>query len=383
MSTTRPNTKKRVFLSAAEVSGDSHCANLINCLREKGCDIEFVGVGGEQMAAAGCELLEDTVSRAAMIYNAFGHVWYYLKLLRRIKACLKENAVDLVVVCDSPAFNFHVAKSAKKAGIKTLFYVAPQLWAWAPWRIRKLRKYCDSLACILPFEQKWFSTRGIKAAFVGNPLLDNVTCDELTRRGRDYGDFDADQAKIALLPGSRKAEIDSLWIPMQRIALRLKQVYPNIKFKAVAANDHCQKLLQAKQISDFACEYATDGVSEAAEWADFAIVASGSVTLQVAAAGCPMVIMYQSSRLLWHLLGRWLVNSGYLSLINILADKELVPEFMPYFRSTDPIVDKCCELLDDRARLAQTSRELVKLVGPLAAKKAGRETAQIVMEMLD
>ena len=127
------------------------------------------------MADAGCNLLESITSRAAMIYNAFGQISFFYKLIKRVTRYLQSNNVDLVIVCDSPAFNFHIAKAAKKANIKTLFYVAPQLWSWAGWRIRKLQKYCDKLCCILPFEQNWFSQRGVDTTFVGNPILDELT----------------------------------------------------------------------------------------------------------------------------------------------------------------------------------------------------------------
>ncbi|MHC4147370.1 MAG: glycosyltransferase family protein, partial [Planctomycetota bacterium] len=154
-----PNEKDRfrVFISAAEPSGDSHCAGLMTALQSSGYDIDFVGVGGPKMADAGCELLENTAGKAAMTYKAFSHIARFYKLIKRIRRYLTDNKVDLVIVCDSPAFNFHVAKAAKKTGIKTLFYVAPQLWAWGGWRIGKLRERCDKLCCILPFEQDWFN----------------------------------------------------------------------------------------------------------------------------------------------------------------------------------------------------------------------------------
>ncbi len=375
------NDKKRVFLSAAEVSGDNHCANLITALKQSGCDIDFVGIGGDRMASAGCELLENTVVRAVMIYKTFRHIGYYLRLIRRISNYFKSNRVDLVVVCDSPSLNFHVARSAKKTGIKTLFYVAPQLWAWAGWRMRKLRKYCDKLACILPFEQEWFSRRGVPAVFVGNPLLDNLDAVSAAK-AKDYGDFDPSRAKIAILPGSRQAEVEGLWKPMQRIAVRLKEKFADIEFTAAAVDEQAKAALQSEEVEGFECEYVVGSVRQVVGGADFALVASGSVTLQVAAAGSPMVIMYQSSRVLWYLIGWWLVRSRYLSLVNILAGKELVPEFMPYFGSIEPIVGRCAELLNDRAKLAKTSAELIELVEPLAVKRASDQVAQMVAEML-
>lgn len=375
------NKKYRIFISTAEPSADSHCAGLITALQQSSYDIDFVGVGGPKMASAGCKLLETTIGKAAMMYKAFSHIAHFYKLARRITRYLKSNKVDLVVVCDSPAFNFHVAKAAKKAGIKTLFYVAPQLWAWAGWRIGKLRKYCDKLACILPFEQNWFRKRGIDAIFVGNPLFDEFDMD-LAHYRRKYADFEPKNAKIAIMPGSRAAEIDSLWHPMQQIAARLKQKYPAATFVTVAVDAEREKILKAAQISDLECEYTIGSVSETACSADFAIVASGSATLQVAAVGCPMVIMYQSSRILWHLVGWWLVRTKYLSLVNILSDRELVPEFMPYFGSIEPIVENIKQLLGDSERLAQISRELIELAEPLAEKKTCEQVAEMAVKML-
>ncbi len=374
--------KYRIFLSAAEPSADAHCAGLITALKKSSYNIEFIGVGGFKMAEAGCELLEVTAGKAAMIYNAFRHIIRYMKLIRRIKHFLKNSKIDLVIVCDSPAFNFHVAKAAKKAGIKTVFYVAPQLWAWAGWRIKKLQKYCDKLCCILPFEEDWFSQKGIDVSFVGNPLLDELGPD-LSRNKKSYSNFEPGRAHIALMPGSRAAEIDSLWLPMQRIAMKIKQKYAGVRFTTVAVDTEKEKILKDKQIAGFSCEYKISAVSNVARSVDFTIVASGSATLQVAAAGCPMVIMYQSSKVLWHLVGRWLVKTKHLSLVNILADKKLVPEFMPYFASTEPIAEVIENLLADKSKLFRVSRELVELTEPLAANNAGEQVKEIVIKMLE
>jgi len=371
----------RIFLSAAEPSGDVHCAGLIKALRQTGENIDFVGAGGPKMASAGCEVLHNTVEKAAMIYNAFSHVGYYIRLIKQIKGYFQRNKVDLVIVCDSPAFNFHIAKAAKKAGIPTLFYVAPQLWAWAPWRLGKLRRCCDKLCCVLPFEQQWFTERGIDSVFVGNPLLDNVGPD-LSPYRRQYRDFRPETARVALLPGSRQAETKSLWPAMQRIALRLKAVYPGLAFVTVAVDEGRKNLLRDSQIDGFGCDYAIASVTNTARMADLALVASGSATLEVAAAGCPMVVMFQSNKVLWHLLGRWLIRIKHLCLVNILAEKELVPEFMPYFTSIGPIVDAAKELLADNLRLSQISDALINLTEPLARGSSAERTAEIARQML-
>jgi len=329
---------------------------------------------------SGCELLESTVGKAAMIYKAFTQVAHYYKLVKRIERFMAGTKIDLVIVCDSPSFNFHVAKAGKKAGARTLFFVAPQLWAWGGWRIRKLRKRCDKLCCLLPFEQDWFGSRGVDAVFVGNPLMDELTIDPAHHER--YRSFEPEKAKFAIMPGSRPAEIGSLWKPMQQIALRIREKYAEATFVTVAVDARRRQLLQDSQIPGFECEYSVDSVNKTAGAVDFSIVTSGSATLEVAAAGCPMVIMYQSNRTLWHLFGRWLIKTKYLSLVNILAGKELVPEFMPYFTSIDPILASIEGLLQERDELGKLSRKLTDLTTPLAEKKACAETAKIALREL-
>jgi lipid-A-disaccharide synthase len=375
---------KRIFISACEASADLHCGHLMSAIKEKAAktstNVEFSGFGGEKMAVAGCELLENTVKKAAMIYNVLGQIGYYRRLIKQAGQYLKDNKIDLVIVCDSPAFNFHIAKAAKKVGIKTLFYVAPQLWAWAPWRIFKLRRCCDKLACILPFEKEWFSARKMDVTFVGNPLFDEIDID--TTSGKDYAEFDSRNATVALLPGSRQAELDTLWPAMQEIAIRLTKRWPQIKFVTCAVDDEKREQLKQRQIEGFTSDYVSDAVSDTCKNSDIALVASGSATLQVAAVGCPMVVMYQSSPIMWHLIGRWLIRCHHLSLVNILAAKPLVPEFMPYFKSIDPIHQACNALLSNKTKLIDTSNDLVNLTAPMAEGKASEKTADIAMEML-
>jgi lipid-A-disaccharide synthase len=349
---------KRVFVSVNDPSADVHCAGLIAALKKAGVEAEFVGIGGPKMAAAGCEVIESTVGRAVMTYTAIAHVGHFYRLVRRVRRYLQEHPVDLMIVCDSPSFNFHVAKAAKQAGVKTLFYVAPQLWAWGGWRIRKLRRLCDKLCCLLPFEEAWFGERGVDASFVGN------------------------RARSALMPGSRLAEIASLWKPMQEIAVRLKQKYRDASFVVVAASDERRQLLEQTQIPGFVCEYSVDTVRRTAAQVDFSIVASGSATLEVGSCGCPMVILYQTNRFLWHLIGRWLVYAKFFTLVNLLADREVVPEFMPYFTSIEPILQRVDATLQDRTELTRISNELIDVVEPLTRRKASEETARIVVEML-
>lgn len=378
-----PTSKRRIFLSACEPSAEIHCANLIRTAKAQGFEnaIEWVGIGGSQMEKAGCTILENTVRRAAMLHNAFGQIGFFYRVLKQIRSFFETHAIDLVIVCDSPAFNFHVAKAARRAGIPVLFYVAPQLWAWAPWRIAKLRKSCTKLACILPFEEDWFCGRNIDAKFVGNPLFDDITID-FTEGYKDYTGYDPRKVKVALFPGSRNAEIKTLWPAMQRIAIQIKQKWPEATFTACAAGEEKLEQLRKRKITGLKCDFTVGNVYETADQADFALVASGSATLQVAAAGCPMVILYQSSRILWHLVGRWLIRTRFLSLVNILAGREVVTEFMPYFSSIRPVADRCSLIIGNRTLLMKTSMELENLVAPLTRGSASQEVLQMALSLI-
>ena len=334
---------KKVFISAMEASADKHCA--------------------------------------ALIYNVLGQLGYYKKLIKTIKNYLKDNEIDLLVVCDSPAFNFHIAKAAKKLNIPVMFYVAPQLWAWAPWRIKKLRKCCDKLCCILPFEEQWFASRGVNVEFVGNPLFDDFDISPL-QNVKGYVDFDPNNANICLLPGSREAEVDTLWKPMQEVCLRLSERYANLSITAVANSIQRLEHLKSMQIDGFQCQYCIDTVIPTSLKSDLCLCASGSATLQVAACGCPMVVMYQSSRLMWNLLGKYIILIKHLSLPNILAQRELVPEFMPYFKGTDEIVSRSEKLLNNTDQLKNISSELTRLTSGMADGKTCDRTAKILISMI-
>lgn len=371
----------RIFLSAAEASGDRLCARLIDALKQTGHKFEFVGLGGQRMADSGCEIILNTTHKAAMLYNVLGHIHFFLKAIRTAQRYFANAKPDIVIVCDSPSFNFHIAKAAGNNNIKTLFYVAPQLWAWGPGRIEKLKKLCTAgMAAVLPFEPDWFGQKGLTCKFVGSPMLEDISPEQITTK--DYCRYSINKAHIALMPGSRKAEIKTLWPAMQHIARRLKARHTAMKFTAVAADEATAQMLRQTEIKTLRLNYEIDAVHKVAKEVDLALVASGSATLQVAAAACPMAIMYQSNKLLWKLVGRRIVTTKYLSLVNILAQDELVPEFMPYFDSIAPIVAVCEKYLNSPEKLTALSEKLAQLTRPLAAGDASRNTAQMVIESL-
>lgn len=360
----------KVFFSAAEASGDRHAAGVIRELKSSLHEVDCIGLGGPLMEREGCKLLENIVDRSAMLLHVMGKLGSFLKLRKRVRAYLIQERPDVVVLVDSFAWNIHVARIARKSGIPVLYYVAPQLWAWAPWRIHKLRKTADRIAAILPFEPEWFKKRGLEVNYVGHPLFDNY----LPSVAASEPTFPT----VALLPGSRSHEIDMLWLPMQKIASQIKGVYPDVRFLSTTVNNDMANLLKERTDPQLGIEIRQTSIQDVTRQADLALVASGTATLEVAAENCPMIVMYHVHPLPWHLLGRWLLTTPYLCLVNILAQRELVPEFMPFYRDTDKVSQCALDLLSSDRKRDQMRQSLQQLMEPLIRPGAAKAVAQMI-----
>ena len=331
------------------------------------------------MANAGCKLLKNTVNTSAMGLHAITKFRYFQNLLKEIKQFFNDTKPDLVVVVDSFAWNSHVAKAAQNLGIPVLYYVAPQLWAWAPWRIKKLKKTADRVACILPFEKQWFSDRGLETDFVGHPLFDDPQKIPLPVV---RSNLDKDFPTIVLLPGSRKQEIKHLWQPMQQVAMNIKRLYPTAKFLVNTPNDTIEHALQENRDPWLDIEFRQTGIEATTRYADLTLVASGTATLQVAAQCCPMIVMYYIHPLQWHLLGKWMLNTKYIALVNILAKEEIVPEFIPFYQQIDQVTNTALEFLKNEKKRFATHKALQKLIKPLNKPGTAKSVARIIKQMM-
>lgn len=370
--------RKNIFISAAEPSADKFASRLIKKIYDKYTHYRCTGLGGDKMEQAGCDIMENLVDRAAMLSHALSQVGFYHQLLKRVKKEFEFEIPDLVIVVDSPAWNFHVAKAAQAFGIPVLFYVAPQLWAWGQWRVKKLKALADHVACLLPFEEQWFNERGIPATYVGHPLFDD---EELIRYK-----VESEQARvfptIALLPGSRRHEIKYLWKPMQQIAEKIEQQFGRIKLLTAALNDEAKEQLEAELVTDLPIDIRAASVEAVTRYADLALVASGSATLEVAAQQCPMMVMYHVPMWQWKLGRRMLLKTPYISLINILADREVVPEFIPFNKRVDEIAETAIAWLNNDSHLRDKQLELHQLMQPIIRPGASDNVLQLIEQLL-
>jgi lipid-A-disaccharide synthase len=381
MDTDRPT----IFMTAAEASGDHHAAALITALKRRLPDARFIGAAGPKMAAAGCEAVLDLTSRASMLLGPLANLRYYRRAVRTLQKSIRREQPDILVPIDSPALNWHMAKAARRAAVPVMYYVAPQVWAWAPWRIKKVRRLTDHVACILPFEEEYFRSRGVAATYVGHPLFDSLPAQ---RSPEDCPDLAAawhnGKWNVALLPGSRHGEIKNHTPAMIRVAEEIRSRWPGAKctFTAVDAAA-AERIREAAGRTEL--DIAVGRTAEVLAGAHFAVAASGTVTLKVAHFGVPMVIVYKASRLGYRLVGRWLMRTRHLSLVNILAGRQIVPELMPWGGDVGQLVAAVMDVMGDYGWLWSTREKLLNLTRPLAVQppaSASDNTAAIIVDML-
>jgi len=370
-----------IFISAADVSGDRHAAGLIQSLYHQLDDVRFIGIGGKCMERAGCELLDRPVDQASMTTGVFEHLGYFRRLIRKAKRAIKQIRPNVHVPVNSPAINWHLARTAKRSSIPVVYYIAPQTWAWAPWRVRKLRKYTDAVACILPFEQDYFRTRAVNATYVGHPLFDELPAAKPPDLASAY---QTGQWEIVLLPGSRESEIKNHAPGLVRVMELLSERYPSANFTITAIDEASADIIQQSAGRED-LPISTEDINSILSRSHFAIVASGTVTLQVAHFGLPMVIFYRVWKWGYRLIGRWLIRTKYLSLVNILAGEQLVPELMPWFGNVDELVRHADTMLKNLNHLQTVQKKLQDLISPLHAPvgtTAAENAARLVIEVL-
>jgi lipid-A-disaccharide synthase len=370
-----------VFLSAAEPSGDQHAAGLIRALRGYLPQARFYGIAGPRMQAEGCQAIEDWTVRSAMLAGAIGQVGRAFRLFRRVGKLLRNDPADLVILVDSPALNLPIAKKAKAAGCPVLYYIAPQVWAWGSWRIGRIRRRVDRIACLLPFEEEYFQARGVPARYVGHPLIeqleavrpDPVKVEQFKGQGRPV---------IACLPGSRAHVIREVLGGQIEVARAIAGRFPEAAFFFAAAGPAAAEQIAPALPVGLRARVVEGRNAELLAAADLALVASGTATLEVAYARVPMVVMYNGSKWGYRLIARWLIRTPHLSLVNILAGRRIVPEFMPYYTSTAPIAAEAIDLLVNGPRRSAMRADLDAVIAALGTARAADGAARIAAEMI-
>lgn len=375
-----------ILFTGFEPSGDDHAAAVIAALRARHPGLPIYAWGGPKMEAAGAVIVERTGHDAVMGMPGLKKIAEHRRINQRIAAWMDEHRPALHVPVDSPAANFPVCKLAKERGAKVVHLVAPQVWAWGSWRIRKLKRLTDHVLCLLPFEEPWFRERGVEATFVGHPLFDEPL--DLDALDRAAADLPAGEGpRVAIMPGSRPSELAKNFPLLADAYRRLEREHPGLVGVAAAARPEDEPTLRRLVIGPAkpwpeSLSVVARRTDEVTRWCDLALVVSGTVTLQIARQGKPMVIVYRSSRLFWSLIARWLISTRQFSLPNLIAGRPIVPELIPHFGGADPIVNHAIELLESSSKTAEQRRELNAIATKFAGHHAAHGSADVIERVL-
>jgi len=378
----------RVLFTSFEPSGDDHASTVIAELKRRHPALPIFAWGGPKMEKAGATIIERTGESAVMGMPGIGKIIEHVRLNRRIEEWLDHNRIALHIPVDSPDANFAICGMAKRRGAKVVHLVAPQVWAWREGRIHKLRAMTDLVLCILPFEEPYFVARGVPAKFVGHPLFD-IPLDfaALDAKGQRLG---TGRPKLALMPGSRPAEIRRSVPPLLDAYRQLKLDFPELTAVMPLTRQavHDEVMVMARNLGGWPAGVSTViGDTDAAiRWCDYAIVASGTVTLQVARQRKPMVTFYRfgrSMQLPYWAFGRLMFTTKLFTLPNLIAGKRVVQELVPHFGGGEPLaagvlklmrqpgfaddqraaLDEVCKRFEDRSANSNAADEICRMLG--------------------
>ncbi|TWT52287.1 Lipid-A-disaccharide synthase [Thalassoglobus neptunius] len=323
-----------VFLSVGEPSGDEHAAALMRYFRAREPGVRFSGFGGPEMQSQGLDCLFQLTDLAVMgIDQILPLIQKFRSLVQKAEEFFHRERPDAVVLVDFPGFNWWVARAAKRANVPVYYYCPPQLWAWAPWRIRKARRLIDCVLSVLPFEAEWYESRGVDVEYVGHPFFDEVadppiSPDEVQSLRRDG------KIHLGILPGSRKQEVLRNFPVMLNVIEELAGKHPNLRCMVACYKEwhyeKCQELMDNHRTS-LPIDLYVDRTSAVIESSDCCLMVSGSVSLELLARKTPAVVMYRGS-LMTYILATALLTVEFMSLPNLIAGRELMPEY-PVVRS--------------------------------------------------
>lgn len=379
-------TETGILFTAFEPSGDDHASAVIRELRRRYPTLPIYAWGGPKMALAGAQVVQRTGEHAVIGLPGWKVIQQYRRIHRDIREWLMRHPqVRVHVPVDSPAANFPVCEITKRAGRRVVHLVAPQLWAWGAWRLKKLRRLSDLVLCILPFEEEWFAKRGVRARFIGHPLFDEpLDFEGLDQRAHG---LPAGEPRLALLPGSRPAELRRNFPLLLDSYRALRAEYPGLCGVVAATTDAARERLYAAANERGGWPEGLDirvGQTDVVvRWCQVALAVSGTVTLQVAKQARPMVIFYKASRLMYMLLGRWLLTTECLALPNLIAQREICRELIPYFGDAGRLISAAETLLRDAPAQDAQRRDLLTIVSKFEGKIASAEAADAIAHIAD
>ncbi|MDQ1363305.1 MAG: lipid-A-disaccharide synthase [Pseudomonadota bacterium] len=373
------------MISAGEASGDLHAANLVKALHKIDSSIRITGMGNNKLREAGAELLVDCADIAVVgIVEVLANYRLIKRALNRLADEIRNNPPDLLILVDYQEFNFRLAKIARQHGVKVLFYISPQVWAWRPHRVHKIGKLIDMMAVLFPFEEKFYRKANVPVTFVGHPLVDEARPDKT--RAECLAEYRIDETRkvIGLFPGSRKGEISRVLPVLLESAELLQQKHAGIQFILPVAStlsiDYIQPFLSGHTHLDI--RVVKDRSYNVMQICHAIMTASGTATLEIALMGIPNAIVYRIAPLSYFILKR-MITIDNIGLVNIVAEKNIVREFIQHEAVPETIASEIDRILHDEAYRNNMMYELAKVREKLGKEGGSDNIAQLAYGMLN
>lgn len=375
--------KQRVMIVAGESSGDLHGSNLIQAAAANHPQLEFFGVGGERMRAAGCQIVFPSDELSVMgLVEVFAQLPRLISRFRQLKKIIQgQGRPDLLVLIDFPDFNLRLAKVAKQAGVQVLYYISPKVWAWRSGRAKTIAERVDRLALIFPFEPEIYRPLGVTAEYVGNPLLDEFVANRPNGRLRERLQIKATEQVVGIFPGSRKSELNYIFDTLVAAAEQIQRTKPEVKFLLSVAPSLSRKFFSERlQQTGLPVEIVDENIYEVAAACDAILSVSGTVTLQIALVEVPLAVVYKMAPFSYFV-GRFLVRIPYAGLTNIVAGEEVAREYIQDAATPETLSTEIIHLLDD-ADYASTMRQKLGAVKDMLGEAGCSDrVAQMCAEM--
>ena len=366
------------MIVTGEASGDLHGGNLVAALKKKH-NVSFFGIGGDHMAAQNVETLYHMRDLAFLGFaEVIRHLPFILRVFRHLGRELKRRRPDMVLLIDYPGFNLRFAKKASHSGFPVFYYISPQVWAWGKNRIRQIARYVSYMVVILPFEQSFFRDHGIQAQFLGHPLKDILTVNSTRDNFLKSMGLDPARPVLGFFPGSREQEVNKILPVMMKTFKNMKREIPGLQGMiglAPALSDTV--ISRYVKFVNNSLVAARENIYDMMKHSDLALVASGTATLETALLGTPLMVLYRTSPLTYWI-GKHLVKLQNISLVNIIAGKQIVPEFIQHMATAEYIAPEAISLLKNRGKQTKMISDLQKVSQHLGKKGAVERIADTV-----
>ena len=366
-----------VYFVAGEVSADNHGAALMRSLRALDPELKFIGRGGPQMQQVAGAQFKNWIGDAAVLglWEVLRKYGYFRKQFRQTLTEIQESKPEALVLIDYPGFNLRLARALRRRtrSLKTIYYISPQVWAWNRGRIKKMARFIDLVLCIFPFETDLYAASGLRAVFVGHPMIERLETQKIeTHR---------DPNLVGLFPGSRLREVRKIFPVMIEAARRLLQFNPTLRFQVAAASEELAREMNEQLTDRHAMAIIVNQTAPIMQRAFAGVVASGSATLEAAYFGMPFALIYKVA---WptYVAARLVVNVDFLGMPNLLAAKEVVPEFIQHEAKPDAIVNAVRLLMENSSARDRMISDFGAIITKLGGTGASERAAQAILEEL-